>query len=67
MAREKRQPRPGHRQRRRCGLAWCLLLLVWGGRWIWPLLWLPGWVVVVLAVWAVLELVGLLLNPQRWQ
>ncbi|MEB3159005.1 MAG: hypothetical protein VKK03_06030 [Synechococcus sp.] len=67
MAKEKRAPRPGQKQRRRCGLAWLLLLLVWGGRWIWPLLWLPGWVVVLLGVWAVLEVVALLLGPQRWQ
>ena len=53
-------------QQRRCGLAWLVLLLVWGCRWLWPLVWLPGWVVVLSAVWAVLELVALLLAPQRW-
>lgn len=53
-------------QQRRCGLALLVLLLVWGCRWLWPLVWLPGWVVVLIAFWAVLELVALLLAPQRW-
>lgn len=67
MARPKQEPRPGQRQRRRCGLAWVLLMVLWGGRWMWPLLWLPGWVVVLVATWAVLELVALLLAPRRWR
>jgi hypothetical protein len=48
-------------------LAWALLMVLWGGRWMWPLLWLPGWVVVLVATWAVLELVALLLAPRRWR
>ena len=67
MAKPKQEPRPGQVQRRRCGLAWLLLLLLWGGRWIWPLLWLPGWVVLLVGAWAVLELVVLLLFPRRWR
>jgi hypothetical protein len=48
-------------------MAWLLLLVLWGGRWIWPLLWLPGWVVVLVGTWALLELVALLLAPRRWR
>ena len=66
MARGKRAAGPGQMQQRRCGVAWLLLLLVWGCRWLWPLLWLPGWVVVLIAIWAVLEVVALLLAPRRW-
>ena len=66
MARLKRAGGPGQIQQRRCGLAWLVLLLVWGCRWLWPLVWLPGWVVVLIAIWAVLELVALLLAPRRW-
>lgn len=67
MASEPRWQRPGQSQRRRCGMAWLLLLLVWGGRWLWPLLWLPGWLVLLVALWALLELVLLLLAPRRWR
>ena len=67
MARPKQEPRPGQEQCRRCGVAWVLLMVLWGGRWMWPLLWLPGWVVVLVATWAVLELVALLLAPRRWR
>jgi hypothetical protein len=67
MARVKRESHPGQFQRRRSALAWLLLLLIWGGRWMWPLLWLPGWVVVLIAVWALLELAGLLLAAKRWR
>lgn len=67
MAGDPRWTRPGQGQRRRCGLAWLLWLLVWGFRWLWPLQWLPGWVVVAVAVWAMLELVGLLVAPRRWR
>ncbi|TCD58438.1 hypothetical protein [Synechococcus sp. BS55D] len=67
MAEDPRWTRPGKGQRRRCGLAWLLLLLVWGFRWLWPLQWLPGWVVVAVALWATLELVGLLVAPRRWR
>lgn len=67
MASEPHWQRPGQVQRRRCGIAWLLLLLVWGGRWLWPLQWLPGWLLLLVAVWAVLELVALLLAPRRWR
>lgn len=67
MAQRDRPSRPGQEQRRRCTLAWGLLVLVWGGRWIWPLLWLPGWMVGLVALWAVVELAVLLLAPRRWR
>lgn len=41
-------------------------LLVWGLRWLWPLQLLPGWLVVSVVVWAVIELINLLLWPRRW-
>jgi hypothetical protein len=36
-------------------------------RWLWPLQWLPGWVVLLVGAWALLELVAILLLPQRWR
>ncbi|CAI8168582.1 MAG: hypothetical protein GY914_02515 [Prochlorococcus sp.] len=59
--------RPGEGQRRRCAVAVLLALLVWGFRWLWPLQYLPGWIVMLVMVWAALELVGLLWFPRRWR
>ena len=42
-------------------------LLVWGFRWLWPMQWLPGWVVFLVVLWALLELSALLIAPQRWR
>ncbi|HJN35498.1 MAG: hypothetical protein AB8B70_02570 [Prochlorococcus sp.] len=58
--------RPGFNQRRRCCLALVSALLVWGLRWLWPLQFLPGWLVVAVVAWAVIELVNLLWWPRRW-
>lgn len=60
-------PRPGFSQRRRALVACVVTLFVWGFRWVWPLQLIPGWVVVVLVVWALVELIRLLLWPQRWR
>ena len=43
-----------------------LAVVVWGLRWLWPLQLLPGWVVLLVGLWALLELAALLLVPQRW-
>ena len=66
MVAQRRPPRPGQRQRLRCLVACSLVVLTWGLRWLWPLQWLPGWVVLVVGLWALLELAALLLVPQRW-
>ena len=58
--------RPGSEQRRRCVIASGLALLVWGLRWLWPLQFVPGWLVVGLVAWALLEVAALLLAPRRW-
>lgn len=39
-----------------------LLLRSW-----WPLLWLPGWVVGLLLLWAVWELLRWIWWPRRWR
>ena len=39
-----------------------LLLRPW-----WPLIWLPGWVVGLLLLWAVLELLRWIWWPRRWR
>ena len=59
--------RPGSEQRRRCVIASSLALLVWGLRWLWPLQFVPGWLVVGLVAWALLEVAALLLAPRRWR
>tara|TARA_B100001059_G_scaffold225424_1_gene252617 strand:- start:1208 stop:1411 length:204 start_codon:yes stop_codon:yes gene_type:complete len=66
MVAQRRQPRPGQRQRLRLVVALGLAFVVWGLRWLWPLQWLPGWVVLLVVLWALLELAALLLVPQRW-
>ena len=67
MGADQRKPRPGRRQRLRCLSVCCVALVVWGMRWLWPLQWLPGWVVLLVGAWALLELVAILLLPQRWR
>tara|TARA_Y100000589_G_scaffold175489_1_gene166559 strand:- start:231 stop:377 length:147 start_codon:yes stop_codon:yes gene_type:complete len=42
-------------------------LLVWGFRWLWPMQWLPGWVVFLVVLWALLELAAVLIAPRRWR
>lgn len=66
MVAQRRPPRPGQRQRLRCLVACSLVVLTWGLRWLWPLQSLPGWVVLLVSVWALLELAALLLAPRRW-
>ena len=66
MVAQRRQSRPGQRQRLRWAVASVLALLIWGLRWLGPLQLLPGWVVLLCALWALLELAALLLAPQRW-
>ncbi len=41
--------------------------MIWGLRWLGPLQLLPGWVVLLAGLWALLELAALLLAPQRWR
>jgi hypothetical protein len=58
---------PGAGQRRRTLLAavlaaLALLLRPWP-----PFLWLPGWCVGGLLLWALVELLGLLYRPRRWR
>ena len=67
MAQGQGPRRPGNEQRRRCVIAVGLALLVWGLRWLWPLQFLPGWLVAGLLAWALLELAALLLAPRRWR
>jgi len=67
MGADLRMPRPGGRQRLRCTIACGVALVLWGMRWLWPLQWLPGWVVLIAGAWAVLELAVILLKPQRWR
>ena len=66
MVAQRRQPRPGQRQRLRLAVASGLAVVVWSLRWLWPLQWLPGWVVLLVGFWALLELAALLLVPRRW-
>ena len=49
------------------GLVLGLALLVWGLRWLWPLQFVPGWLVAGLLAWALLEVAALLLAPRRWR
>ena len=58
---------PGCWQRRRTGLAVLSCVVLWGGRWLWPLQLVPGWLVVSFAIWAGLELIALLRHPRRWR
>jgi len=67
MAKGQGPLRPGSEQRRRCVIASGLALLVWGLRWLWPLQFVPGWLVVGLVAWALLEVAALLLAPRRWR
>ena len=67
MAAQRRQPRPGQSQRLRWIVASAAALLLWGFRWLWPMQWLPGWVVFLVVLWALLELAALLIAPQRWR
>ena len=66
MVAQRWQPRLGQRQRLRLVVALGLTFVVWSMRWLWPLQWLPGSVVLLVGVWALLELAALLLVPQRW-
>ena len=66
MVAQRRQLRPGQRQRLRLAVASGLAVVVWSLRWLWPLQWLPGWVVLLVGLWALLELAALLLVPRRW-
>ena len=67
MVAQRRQSRPGHRQRLRWVVASGLALMIWGLRWLGPLQLLPGWVLLLAGLWALLELAALLLAPQRWR
>ena len=67
MAKGQGTRRPGNEQRRRCAIAAGLALLVWGLRWLWPLQFVPGWLVAGLLAWALLEVSALLLAPRRWR
>jgi hypothetical protein len=42
-------------------------LATWLLRPFWPFIWLPGWVVGGLLIWAALELFGLAWRPRRWR
>jgi hypothetical protein len=58
---------PGAGQRRRTLLAavlaaLALLLRPWP-----PFLWLPGWCVGALLLWALVELLNLVFRPRRWR
>ncbi|MFN5193771.1 MAG: hypothetical protein ACK5E6_05000 [Cyanobacteriota bacterium] len=58
---------PGAPQRRR---AWAVALLAGGVLLLrpWPpFLWLPGWLVGLLLLWALVEWVGCLWWPRRWR
>lgn len=66
MAKGQGPWRPGIEQRRRCAIAAGLAFLVWGLRWLWPLQFVPGWLVAGLLAWALLEVAALLLVPRRW-
>ena len=67
MVAQRRQSRPGQRQRLRWVVASGLALMIWGLRWLGPLQLLPGWLVLLAGLWALLELAALLLAPQRWR
>ncbi|OUX74702.1 MAG: hypothetical protein CBC50_00450 [Synechococcus sp. TMED90] len=67
MGADQRMPRPGRRQRLRCANVCGVALVLWGMRWLWPLQWLPGWMVLLVGAWALLELAAILLIPQRWR
>jgi hypothetical protein len=67
MVAQRRQSLPGHRQRLRWVVASGLALMIWGLRWLGPLQLLPGWVLLLAGLWALLELAALLLAPQRWR
>jgi len=58
---------PGYQQRQRALRVWAgagLLLLL---RSLWPLRLLPGWLVGLVLVWALLELLVWLWWPRRWR
>lgn len=67
MVAQRRDPRPGQPQRLRWVVASGLALVIWGFRWLGPLQLIPGWVVFLVGLWALLELTALLLAPQRWR
>ncbi len=67
MVAQRRRPRPAQKQQLRCAVVCGLALLLWGFRWLWPLQWLPGWLLLLIIVWAFLELAALLLIPRRWR
>ena len=67
MVAQRRKSLPGHRQRLRWVVASGLALMIWGLRWLGPLQLLPGWVLLLAGLWALLELAALLLAPQRWR
>ena len=56
---------PGAARRRRLLLAWLLALASWLLRPWPPFLWMPGWCVGGLLLWAVAELLLWLWRPQR--
>lgn len=56
---------PGAARRRRLLLAWLLALASWLLRPWPPFLWLPGWCIGALLLWAVAELLAWLWRPQR--
>ena len=67
MVAQRRRPRPVQQQQWRCAVVCGLALLLWGLRWLWPLLWLPGWLLLLIVAWALLELAALMLFPRRWR
>ena len=67
MVAQRRRSRPVQRQQVRCAVVCGLALLLWGLRWLWPLPWLPGWLLLLIVAWALLELAALMLFPRRWR
>ncbi|MFZ0409396.1 MAG: hypothetical protein WAM11_15000 [Cyanobium sp.] len=58
---------PGAAQRRRTVLVAALAALAFLLRPWPPFLWLPGWCVGGLLLWALVELLGCLYRPRRWR
>ena len=67
MVAQRRRPRPVQQQQWRCAVVCGLALLLWGLRWLWSLPWLPGWLLLLIVAWALLELAALMLFPRRWR
>ena len=65
--RRELNPLPGSLQRRRCLLAVVLALVALIARPLPPFLWLPGWCVGALLLWALAELLLWLWRPHRWR